>query len=102
MNLPSVFLVALLLASACFAQTPASQVQYNGITQPAEWPPAKQSLGRGPATPPPYLVSPPRPIPIDVGRQLFVDEFLIEKTDLKRTFHRPEYHSASPVLVPDQ
>ncbi len=36
----------------------------------------------------PYLQSPPSLIPIDVGRQLFVDDFLIEKTDLERTFTR--------------
>ena len=35
---------------------------------------------------PPYLVSPPAVIPIDVGRQLFVDDFLIEQTTLTRVF----------------
>jgi hypothetical protein len=38
-------------------------------------------------TAPPYLTSPPEVIPIDVGRQLFVDDFLIAETTLKRTFH---------------
>jgi hypothetical protein len=37
-----------------------------------------------------------------VGRQLFVDDFLIEQTTLQRTFHRPEYHPGNPVLKPDQ
>src|SRR5205823_2009324 len=37
-----------------------------------------------------------------VGRQLFVDDFLIERTTLKRTHHRAEYHPASPVLRPDR
>ncbi len=41
----------------------------------------------------PYLQSPPSVIPIDVGRQLFVDDFLIEKTDLERTFHAAEKYS---------
>jgi hypothetical protein len=41
-------------------------------------------------------------IPIDVGRQLFVDDFLIEKTDLKRRFHAAEYYSKNPVLTPDR
>ena len=41
-------------------------------------------------------------IPIDVGRQLFVDDFLIEETKLRRTFHRPAYHAASPVLRPER
>ena len=33
---------------------------------------------------------------------LFVDDFLVEKTTLKRTFHRPEYHANNPVLKPDK
>jgi hypothetical protein len=37
-----------------------------------------------------------------VGRQLFVDDFLIEHTTLKRTFHASEYHPACPVLKPDR
>ena len=38
----------------------------------------------------PYLKQPPKTIPIDVGRQLFVDDFLIESTDMKRVFHQAE------------
>ena len=40
---------------------------------------------RKPLVEPPYLKSPPAVIPIDVGRQLFVDDFLIEQTTLTRT-----------------
>ena len=36
--------------------------------------------------PAPYLVHPPEIIPIDVGRRLFMDDFLIEETTLERTF----------------
>ena len=46
----------------------------------------------------------PRPtgaVPIDVGRQLFVDDYLVAETTLRRTFHRPRIHSASPVLKPE-
>src|SRR3954471_10627944 len=39
-------------------------------------------------------------IRIDVGRQLFLDDFLIADTSLRRTFHRPRIHEASPVLSP--
>jgi hypothetical protein len=52
--------------------------------------------------PVPYLRSVPSVIPIDLGRQLLVDDFLIEKTTLQRTFHRAQYHPASPVLKPDK
>jgi hypothetical protein len=51
--------------------------------------------------PPPYLTDPPAVIPIDVGRQLFVDDFLIEETTLTRAFHRATYHSGNPVLRPE-
>jgi hypothetical protein len=50
----------------------------------------------------PYLESPPDVIPIHLGRQLFVDDFLIETTTLKRTYHKAKYHPDSPVLVPDR
>jgi len=42
----------------------------------------------------------PEIVPIDVGRQLFVDDFLVEETSLERVFHRPDYHPSSPVLRP--
>lgn len=48
----------------------------------------------------PYLEEPPEVIDITVGRQLFVDDFLIDSTDLT-----PEYHTAqktgAPVLSPE-
>ena len=50
------------------------ETSYNGIPSPAQWPPRRSSLPRDPV-PPPYLESPPAVIPIDVGRQLFVDDF---------------------------
>src|SRR6266850_1719337 len=80
------------------------QTLHNGIEVPAEWPPrlAKfpTSVERD-AVVPPYLTSPPAVIRIDVGRQLFVDDFLIADTTLTRTFHQPVYHPACPVLTPD-
>jgi hypothetical protein len=39
-------------------------------------------------------------IRIDIGRQLFVDDLLIADTSLRRTFHKPRIHEASPVLSP--
>ena len=49
-----------------------------------------------------YLSDKPSVINISVGRQLFVDNFLIESTNLKRTFHYPEYYSGNPILTPEQ
>ena len=77
------------------------EVLYNGIVSPEAWPPRMDQLPRDPVTPP-YLESPPEVIPIDVGRQLLVDEFLIDQTTLERTFHAATYYPESPVLVPDQ
>ena len=78
---------------------------YNGIVLPREWPPRladfPTSVEKDPVVPP-YLISPPDVIPIDLGRQLFVDDFLIAETTLTRTFHLAKYHPASPVLKPDQ
>ncbi|MGI8992257.1 MAG: glycosyl hydrolase family 32 [Bryobacteraceae bacterium] len=45
--------------------------------------------------------SEPAPVRIDVGRQLFVDDFLIAETSLKRAFHKPRIHEGSPVLKPE-
>src|SRR3954447_21485164 len=74
---------------------------YNGIRLPAHWPPRLGGVPREPA-PPHYLPPPPTVIPIDVGRQLFVDDFLVAETTLRRTFHAAKYHASSPVLKPDQ
>ena len=97
-------LLILLLAHAIHAAEPGETL-YNGIVLPREWPPRladfPTSVEKDPVTPP-YLKSPPAVILIDVGRQLFVDDFLIAETTLKRTFHLAQYHPASPVLKPDQ
>ena len=54
------------------------ELLYNGIRLPAEWPP-RLPQGIDTAEPAPYVVHPPKVIPVDVGRQLFVDDFLIEE-----------------------
>jgi hypothetical protein len=81
------------------AAAPSGEVLYNGIRLGSPWPPPLRSL---PATPvrPPYLLNPPDVISIDVGRQLFVDDFLIEATTLSRRFHKATYYSGNPVLRP--
>lgn len=92
-----------LLAASIWA--PAGEILYNGIELPDEWPPSDVRFDRFKAGDPPptpaYLVSPPKVIPIDVGRQLFVDDFLVESTTLTRRFHRPEYYEGNPILKPD-
>ncbi len=98
--------LASLAATLCVALPPsavavAGTTLHNGIVLPDEWPPRIEKLSREPM-PVPYLEKRPEVVPIDVGRQLFVDDFLIEHTTLKRTFHAARYHPASPVLRPDR
>lgn len=72
---------------------------YNGIRLPSVWPPDHFVPESDAPMPVPCLDHPPAVIAIDVGRQLFVDDFLIDATDMKRTFHRAEKHLGNPVLV---
>src|SRR5438270_13010405 len=83
------------------ARAPGGGLLYNGIRLPSPWPPKVNEIPRDPVTPP-YLQAPPAIIPIDVGRQLLVDDFLIEETSLRRTFHRPREHAANPLVKPDR
>lgn len=71
---------------------------YNGIVLPKVWPPEHLTPGSDVPMPVPYLQHPPKVMPIDVGRQLFVDDFLIESTTLTRTFHRAEKYAGNPVF----
>ncbi len=77
------------------------EVLYNGIRLPLDWPPRLNGMDRE-VMPVPYLDDPPAVIPVDVGRQLFVDDFLIAETTLSRTFHVAKYYADNPVLEPDQ
>ena len=83
------------------ATLPPSETLYNGIVLADPWPPRRARLSADPQRPP-YLASPPAVIPIDVGRQLFVDDFLIEESSLFRAFHQADYHTGNPVLSPER
>jgi hypothetical protein len=73
---------------------------YNGIPLPVIPTPRPTEVPKDPVTPP-YLVKPPDVIPIDVGRQLFVDDFLVEETSFARTHHLAKYYEGNPVLKPE-
>lgn len=91
---------ALLAISLCTSAF-AGEVLYNGIELPTPWPPATPVMKAGEPMPVPYLKQPPAVIPIDVGRQLFTDDFLIESTTLTRKFHLATLYPGNPVLKPD-
>ena len=65
----------------------------NGFELPFAWPPTNLSyldFISNPPRPyhePPHVQQPPHTINIDVGRQLFVDDFLVESTTLQRRWH---------------
>jgi hypothetical protein len=71
---------------------------YNGIVLPDVWPPRDRDPASRAPMPVPYLTNRPDIVPIDVGRQLFVDDFLIEKTDLRRTYHHAQKFVGNPIL----
>ncbi len=74
---------------------------YNGIELPPEWPPKNGNPESYEPMEVPYLKNKPKVIPIQDKRQLFVDDFLIEKTDLIRTWHQAKKHEKNPVLKPE-
>jgi hypothetical protein len=80
------------------ASAPSPTTLHNGIKVPSSWPNPRNpsQVYETPA----YITNPPAVIPIDLGRQLFVDDFLIQRTSLTRTAHRPVMYAENPVLSP--
>ena len=77
------------------------ELLYNGIRLPRLWPPPDLDPKSREPMPVPYLEAPPDVISIDVGRQLFVDDFLIESTTLSREFHKARKYEGNPILKPE-
>ena len=78
-------------------------ILYNGIRLPEIWPPQipQEIYTNRQCLPVPYLENPPEIISTGIGRELFVDDFLIEETNCSRTFHYPEKYENNPVLKPE-
>lgn len=87
------------LAAPDWRENQGEQLE-NGIVLPEVWPPIHRSPMLTAPMPVPYLDHPPAIVPIDRGRQLFVDDFLIESSDLARTFHQAKKYSGNPVFRP--
>lgn len=75
---------------------------YNGIVLPQQWPPRYEEPAQRMQMPVPYLETKPFVIPVNTGRQLFVDDFLISSTDMEMVFHTPEFYQGNPVLEPSE
>ncbi|HEY5564519.1 MAG TPA: hypothetical protein VIL33_02945, partial [Rhodothermia bacterium] len=77
-----------------------SEILYNGIVPPDPFPPVRDQPWSTDELPY-YITNPPPVIRIDIGRQLFVDDFLIESMPrLTRTYHRPEPFEGNPLFSP--
>lgn len=92
----------LLLAGISAALTATGQQLHNGIVLPEEWPPRYGFPKVREEMPVPYLEKKPGVIPVNQGRQLFVDDFLIRDTNLERAFHTPRFYAGNPVLKQDK
>ena len=88
-------------ASFC-AVIGTAQTLHNGISLPEEWPPRRELPTQRAEMPVPYLQNKPAVIPINVGRQLFVDNFLISETNMEMVPHTPDFYKNNPVIEPDK
>ncbi len=79
-----------------------AQTLNNGITLPKVWPPQYQEPTVRHEMPVPYLQNKPAVLPINNGRQLFVDSFLISSTNLRSVYHTPNFYKGNPVLEPTE
>lgn len=82
------------------AESGEIQALPNGLVLPAVWPPIDGDPNLRVPMQVPYLKDRPEVHPINVGRQLFVDDFLIEASDLRREFHQATKYARNPVLRP--
>ena len=91
---------AKLLLLANKATGPKPEKLYNGIELSLPWPPPLLDPNSIEPMPVPYLQHPPEVVRIDVGRQLFVDDFLIDRkqTTLQRTYHQAKKFEGNPVF----
>lgn len=82
-------------------------LMYNGIRQPTDWPPGKVDPMSDHPPNPPYLIAQedggtrPHVIDITIGRQLFVDDFLIHSTDLTPVYYTGKKYEQNPILSPE-
>ncbi len=72
---------------------------YNNLIIPEQWPPKYQESTLDKPLKVPYLDKKPDTINIKIGRQLFVDDFLIAETDLRRDFKKPVIED-HPIFYP--
>ena len=87
-----------IICAACFAGCVSSsndktvkekgRTLHNGIVLPEQWPPSMIDDGVRCEMSLPYISNKPTVISVNLGRQLFVDDFLIAETDMERVSHK--------------
>lgn len=73
---------------------------YNNIELPDLWPPVYREVNLDKPLPSEHRAYWPDVVDISIGRQLFVDRFLIEYTDLSTVYHQPVLME-QPVFQPE-
>ena len=73
---------------------------YNNVSLPEQWPPNYREVNLDKPLPSEHKQLWPETVDITIGRQLFVDDFLIEHTDLTTEYHRPALMD-QPVFQPE-
>ena len=94
--------ILLTIAVCASAFSANAQTLDNGITLPSVWPPRYADPTAPKEMPVPYLKQKPEVLPINRGRQLFVDSFLISNTNLTSVYHKANYYDLNPVLKVDR
>ena len=92
----------LIIAACALTLGVNAQTLDNGITLPSVWPPRYADPTAPKEMPVPYLKQKPEVLPINRGRQLFVDSFLISNTNLTSVYHKAKYYDLNPVLKVDR
>ena len=92
----------LIIAACALTLGVNAQTLDNGITLPSVWPPRYADPTAPKEMPVPYLKQKPKVLPINRGRQLFVDSFLISNTNLTSVYHKANYYDLNPVLKVDR
>ena len=94
--------ILLIIAACALTLGVNAQTLDNGITLPSVWPPRYADPTAPKEMPVPYLKQKPEVLPINRGRQLFVDSFLISNTNLTSVYHKANYYDLNPVLKVDR
>lgn len=102
-KLPRILFVMALFNAGTVSQAQSrNEILFNGIELPEAWPPRYTMPAGTTRMPLPYIESKPEVITINAGRQLFVDDFLIESTDMERVSHHARMYEGNPIIIGDR